>query len=243
MTMPTFTITTLPKALPNPNFIMVGGNGSQKGFSADEKTKEIFARVIGDIQTVADLKIFGHVHTYDLSIRTGVATIVTVKNNGGNELIYKTNTVNLYDIDDHENLDALRAQLAEKGHVFDCAHSFENSCDMRIADIKKNGPPKWKFWAKQPETDKQEIETLQQAKQAHQVKQPHHLDERELEKLEENNSTVSSASGSQRSPSSSFNEEQANDFLINEFDNDEILSQDSNGDFDLADLQKRLKNL
>jgi hypothetical protein len=181
---------------------MVGGNGTERGCSADEKTKEIFARVVGDIQAVADMKNLGHVHTYNLSIRTGEATIVTVKagKNQDDPAIIKKHTINLYELDDHANLDDLRAQLAEKGHVFDCVHSFEASRDMLVEDVKKKGRPKWKFWASQSAEDQLKISKLnnsklmcEEAKNNRRNKLPPFPNQAELEELEEEGlSTVSS---------------------------------------------------
>ena len=78
-----FTITTiekLPERLTNANFIMVGKNGGEKGFSADEKTKEIFAKVLEDILKFADLKRLGTVFTYTLDVQLAEVTIVIVAN-------------------------------------------------------------------------------------------------------------------------------------------------------------------
>ena len=116
----TITITTTakrPESLTNANFIMVGKNGGEKGFSADEKTKEIFAKVLEDILKFATLHL-GTVFTYTLDVQLAEVTIVADSG--------KRQTFSLYELDDHANLDALRAQLREKGHEFDCSHSFRH---------------------------------------------------------------------------------------------------------------------
>ena len=154
-----FTITTiekLPERLTNANFIMVGKNGGEKGFSADEKTKEIFAKVLEDILKFADLKRLGTVFTYTLDVQLAEVTIVADSG--------KRQTFSLYELDDHANLDALRAQLREKGHEFDCSHSFAQSCNIHIKEIEKEDPSKLKFWKSRSKKNDEKIKKLEVAR-------------------------------------------------------------------------------
>lgn len=221
----TITIGTTPKALSaDPltgpaNFIMVAANGAKKGFSADEKTIEIFAKVVKDLQAVAYLKNLGTIRTYDLSIRTGGATIVNLDG--------ETHTVSLHEGDDQTNLNALRAQLQEKGHVFDCAHSYEDSYKMRRQDIEKQDPPKWKkLWAKRSPENEAKIKALEAERKEYMTNKTNKasLPSFSEEEIDEDEDEIKSVASS----ASNLNE------IRDDNNDDEIFSANSDGAFDLS---------
>ena len=52
----------------------------------------------------------------------------------------------------------------EKGHEFDCSHSFAQSCNIHIKEIEKEDPSKLKFWKSRSKKNDEKIKKLEVAR-------------------------------------------------------------------------------